>query len=117
MNKLFTMLLAFALSSPVWANKAPALDVEYKADKIADDVYVIHGPLETPNPMNQGFMNNPGFLVTDAGVVIVDPGGSVQTGEMVLNVLSGITDKPVVAVFASHIHGDHWLGNDAIKRK
>ena len=117
MNKLFTMLLAFALSLPVWANKAPALDVEYKADKIADDVYVIHGPLETPNPMNQGFMNNPGFLVTDAGVVIVDPGGSVQTGEMVLNVLSGITDKPVVAVFASHIHGDHWLGNDAIKRK
>jgi len=34
---------------------------------------------------------------------------------MVLRALKKLTDKPVVAVFNSHIHGDHWLGNQAIK--
>ena len=117
MKKFHALLLACLLSLPVWAEKAPRIETEYQADKVADGVYVIHGPLETPNPINQGFMNNPGFLLTEAGVVVVDPGGSVQTGEMVLEVIAGITDKPVVAVFDSHVHGDHWLGNDAIIRR
>ena len=26
-----------------------------------------------------------------------------------------ITDKPITHVFTSHVHGDHWLGNQAIK--
>ena len=97
--------------------KAPAISAEYKADKIAENVYVIHGPLETPNAKNQGFMNNPGIVLTDEGVVIVDPGGSVQTGDMVLKVTESITNKPVIAVFNSHVHGDHWLGNQAIVEK
>jgi ribonuclease BN (tRNA processing enzyme) len=25
-----------------------------------------------------------------------------------------ITNKPIVAVFNTHVHGDHWLGNQAI---
>ena len=34
---------------------------------------------------------------------------------MVLRVIKNISKKPVVAVFNTHIHGDHWLGNQAIK--
>ena len=26
-----------------------------------------------------------------------------------------ITEKPIVAVFNTHVHGDHWLGNQAVK--
>ena len=94
--------------------KGPAVP-DYPTDKVADNVWVIHGPLTVPNPDNQGFMNNPGIILTDAGVVIHDPGGSVQSGEMVLRAVARLTDKPVVAVFNSHIHGDHWLGNQAIR--
>ena len=96
------------------AEKAPAIAGDWQAEMVADDVYVIHGPLETPNPQNQGFMNNPGFVLTEAGVVVIDPGGSVQSGDLVLKEIAKITDKPVVAVFNTHIHGDHWFGNDAI---
>jgi glyoxylase-like metal-dependent hydrolase (beta-lactamase superfamily II) len=46
--------------------------------------------------------------------VVVDPGSSVQVGEMVLSQIRRITDQPVVAVFDTHVHGDHWLGNQAI---
>ncbi len=97
--------------------KAAPLRGDWMPDEIASGVYVIHGPKELPSPDNQGFMNNPGFIVGEKGVVVVDPGGSVQIGEMVLARIEMITDKPVVAVFNSHIHGDHWLGNQAVRAK
>ena len=84
-------------------------------EKVAENTWVIHGPLEMPNVDNQGFMNNPGVVLTSKGAVIIDPGSSLQSGEMVLRMLKDVTDKPVVAVFNTHIHGDHWLGNQAIK--
>lgn len=88
---------------------------DYTPDKIGNESWVIHGPLGMPSAENQGFMNNPGIVLTDAGVVIIDPGSSLQAGEMVLRALTKLTKKPVVAVFNTHIHGDHWLGNQAIK--
>jgi len=97
----------------------PSLSVAAVTDqpfeKVAENTWVIHGPLEMPNPANQGFMNNPGVVLTSEGAVIVDPGSSLQTGEMVLRMLKEVTDQPVIAVFNTHIHGDHWLGNQAIK--
>jgi len=88
----------------------------FKAEKVSEHVYVIHGPLEMPNETNEGFMNNPAFIVTDKGVVVVDPGSSVHTGNMLLREIRKVTDMPVIAVFDTHVHGDHWLGNDAIQR-
>lgn len=97
--------------------KAAPLRGEWQPEEVAQGVYVIHGPTELPSPSNQGFMNNPAFVVTDEGVVVIDPGSSVQVGEMVLERIARITDKPVLAVFNSHIHGDHWLGNQAIRAR
>ena len=88
----------------------------FQAEKISNHVYVIHGPLELPNETNEGFMNNPAFIVTDDGVVVIDPGSSVHTGNMLLREIRKVTDMPVIAVFDTHVHGDHWLGNDAIRR-
>ncbi|WP_456379448.1 MBL fold metallo-hydrolase [Thiolapillus sp.] len=96
------------------AEKAPPLKAAYVAKQVADNVFVIHGPKGIPSPENQGFMNNPGFVITSDGVVVVDPGSSVQVGEMVLAQVRKHTGKPVVAVFNTHVHGDHWLGNQAV---
>lgn len=87
----------------------------YEAKKVSDNTWVIHGPTEQPTPENQGFMNNPAFTVTDKSVIVFDPGASLQTGEGVLERIKAITDKPITHVFISHVHGDHWLGNQAIK--
>jgi len=88
----------------------------FHADKVSNHVYVIHGPLGLPNENNEGFMNNPAFIITNDGVVVIDPGSSVHTGNMLLREIRKLTDMPVIAVFDTHIHGDHWLGNDAIQR-
>ncbi|MGV6825902.1 MAG: MBL fold metallo-hydrolase [bacterium] len=111
---LLVMVVLFT-TGIVSAAKAPPISKSYAADKVADNVYVIHGPTELPNPGNQGFMNNPAIVLTDAGAVIIDPGSSVQVGEMVLAHVRKLTDKPVVAIFDTHVHGDHWLGNQAIR--
>jgi glyoxylase-like metal-dependent hydrolase (beta-lactamase superfamily II) len=87
----------------------------YPLERVSQRVYVIRGPNEMPTPENQGFRNNPGIVVTDGGVVIVDPGSSVHTGNYVLKKVRELTASRVVAVFNTHSHGDHWLGNQAIK--
>jgi glyoxylase-like metal-dependent hydrolase (beta-lactamase superfamily II) len=92
-------------------------DKTYKFDKITNNVYVMHGPLAEPNEENEGFMNNPSFVIGNKGLVVVDPGGSYQTGKKILNEIAKISDLPIVAVFNTHIHGDHWLGNQAILEK
>jgi len=95
--------------------KAPPVAGDFKPVRLTKHVYVLHGPNELPNKRNQGFMNNPGFVLTKKGVVVIDPGSSVQVGELVLKKIAEVTKNPVIAVFNTHVHGDHWLGNQAIK--
>jgi len=119
------MLFALAACSPSDENTAdktkekPAAqatsDFPYAFEKVANNTWVIHGPRELPNPENKGFINNPGIVKTSAGLVIIDPGSTLQVGENVLAKVKKISDEDIVAVFNTHIHGDHWLANQAIK--
>lgn len=117
MKNTLALLLAACLQTltqPLFAATGEPVR-DYPFAQVAENTWVIHGPLEMPNVSNQGFMNNPGIVITDAGIVVVDPGSSLQSGEMVLRMTRQVSDKPVVAVFNTHIHGDHWLGNQAIR--
>ena len=108
---LFTisgLLLLSVASSRLWAQLP-----DFPAQKIAAHTWVIHGPLGLPSKANQGFMNNPGFIITQTGVVVIDPGSTVESGRMVLHQIRKQTRLPVTHVLGSHIHGDHWLGNQA----
>ncbi len=113
-NLLLAVAILFTSLASV-ADDSRAIRADYPATKITDRIYVIYGPISEPTKANQGFRNNVIFVITKDGVVVVDPGTSVYVGNMVLQKIKGITDKPVVAVFNSHVHGDHWLGNQAFK--
>lgn len=110
-------VLAFILVGAAGCHlgKAPGIERDYEVTRLTERVFVIQGPNEIPDRRNQGFMNNPAFVLTSRGVAVIDPGSSVQVGEMVLAKIANITHAPVIAVFNTHIHGDHWLGNHAIK--
>jgi glyoxylase-like metal-dependent hydrolase (beta-lactamase superfamily II) len=116
MRRAALLVVLSALLLGACDRKGAAIDKDYPVTKVTERVYVIHGPNELPTPSNQGFMNNPGFVLTKKGVVVIDPGSSIQTGEMVLKKIAAVTNQPVIAVFNTHVHGDHWLGNDAIRR-
>lgn len=109
-------ILSLVMCAPLLAAQAEAIP-DYPADEVAPGVYVIHGPLGVPSVENRGFINNPAFVVGETGVVVIDPGSSLQIGEMVLRQIGKVTDLPVVAVFNTHIHGDHWFGNQALRLK
>ncbi|MCG7896932.1 MAG: MBL fold metallo-hydrolase [Candidatus Thiodiazotropha lotti] len=112
---LKSILLIFLFHSlAVFAERGAAVP-DYTADEITKGVYVIHGPLGVPSVENQGFINNPAFIVGEQGILVVDPGSSVQIGEMVLRQIAKVSDLPVVAVFNTHIHGDHWFANQAFR--
>ena len=92
--------------------EGPAV-ADIPAQRLSQHVWMIYSPDGFPTPENRGMMANIIFVVTSAGVVVIDSGASLQIGQMAIRVIRKVTDKPVVAVFNSHYHGDHWLGNHA----
>ena len=116
MNYYAHWVLAAALLVLVSCSRSdsPAIRGDYALKQLTERVYVLHGPNEEPSKKNQGFMNNPAFVLTSKGVVVIDPGSSLQVGRMLLARIAKTTPLPVIAVFNTHIHGDHWLGNQAM---
>jgi glyoxylase-like metal-dependent hydrolase (beta-lactamase superfamily II) len=92
--------------------EGPAV-ADIPAQQLSKHVWMIFSPDGFPTPQNRGMMANIIFVVTSVGVVVIDSGASLQIGQMAIRMIRKVTDKPVVAVFNSHYHGDHWLGNHA----
>jgi len=81
------------------------------------NVWIMHGPAMEPNRENQGFMNNPAFIEAEHGLIIIDPGGNVNVGRKILEEIEKVSEKPILAVFNTHKHGDHWFANPVIAAK
>ena len=111
--RIVPLLAALTFCTPALAGPTDVVRA-YPAQKVLANTYVIHGPQGVPSAENQSFMNNPAWVITSDGVVVIDPGSSVQVGRMVVAQLRKTTKKPVTHVFNTHVHGDHWLGNQAI---
>ncbi len=107
------ILISLSLSNVAFSKETTGIMDKFDAIKIAEHTWGVFGPLTAPNPENKGFMNNPVFVITDKSVVVIDPGSSVQVGRALLAKIRKKTDKPITHVFNSHVHGDHWLGNQA----
>jgi glyoxylase-like metal-dependent hydrolase (beta-lactamase superfamily II) len=118
------VLLGLGAAVLTFAPPAAAHDVQMAAKevrklplvKVAPNIHVIHGMQALPSNENRAFINNPGFIVGENGVVVIDPGSNTQVGEILLEHVRKTTDKPVVAVLNTHVHGDHWLGNHAVAK-
>jgi cyclase len=94
--------VAILLSVGAWgtfAQNPQAPPPVSKLQKITDDLYVILG---------EG--GNTSVLLTDEGVVLVDPKFERNHDDIVQKVKS-LTDKPIRYVINSHAHGDHTGGN------
>ncbi|SOD93663.1 quinoprotein relay system zinc metallohydrolase 1 [Caenispirillum bisanense] len=106
---------ALGLALLVPAPTAAAQDLTYALAPmaVALDTYVVEGRTEFFDRRNGGNIVNTAFIVTDAGVVVVDDGPSRRYGEELRAAIARVTDKPVVKVFVTHLHPDHFLGGQA----
>lgn len=82
-------------------------------EQLSPHVWMVYAKDGFPNQANQGLMASVLFVVTRQGVVVLDSGASLQIGQMAIRMIKTVTPLPVIAVFNSHYHGDHWLGNHA----
>lgn len=86
---------------------------DHPAKQLSKHVWMIYSPDGFPTAENQGMMANITFVITKKGIVVLDTGASLQIGEMVIRMIKKVSSLPVIAIFNSHYHGDHFLGNQA----
>lgn len=101
---------ALYASVPLATAAVPSPD-HPNVSEVTPRVFALVGDMDVPNRSNRGFICNSAFVITNDGVVVVDPGGTPAIGRMVLKEIRKRTDKPVTHVVNTHHHPDHWLGN------
>jgi len=81
--------------------------------KVNDRIHALIGPMEFPNPKNQGYMVNSTVIEGDTGVILIDTGFSDEIGAHLARHVARLTRKPVKVIINTHHHGDHVFGNAA----
>ena len=121
MKRLFTiavvLVLMCALSVLVFAQPATAdtatLDYRLHARALAPGVFVVEGANADFGVANGCNIINTGFIVTGAGVVVINTGPSRRYGEQLRALIERTTREPIVRVLHLNLHPDYFLGNQA----
>ena len=90
-----TQLLMTLLITTPFAVSADTGDV-LTTHKLAENAYALVGPLTNRNAQNLGNNANFGVLITDEGVVLIDPGATYKGAQMIDAAIRKLTDKPVL---------------------
>jgi cyclase len=113
---LFAVVVAIgALSMAAAAYQAPAQPTlsagalaATQIEKVKGNLYMITGSDASNRDVFSG--GNTGVFVTDAGVVVVDT-KLAGWGQVLLDKIKTVTDKPVIRIVNTHTHGDHTGSN------
>ncbi|HRN74923.1 MBL fold metallo-hydrolase [Ottowia sp.] len=81
-----------------------------RAREAAPGCWYVEGLSALGSPANQNFISNAGFIVTSAGVVVVDALGSPALAERLLAEIRKVTPQKVTHVVVTHYHADHVYG-------
>lgn len=109
-----SFLAALLLSAPLAIQ--PPVDTlptsPYPVRRLADGVYAV------PGDTGRGSEGRPnaGFIVTSAGVVVVDALASPKQGQALLATIRRVTRQPVRWLILTHHHPDHHFGAVVFRR-
>ena len=84
--------------------------VTLKPIQVAPQVYAFIGEMGNRSYANEGLNANTGFIVTPAGVVVVDSGSSYRVAQQIHRAIQTVTQRPVRYVIntGSQDHRFHW---------
>jgi glyoxylase-like metal-dependent hydrolase (beta-lactamase superfamily II) len=82
---------------------------------VAPDVYAVVGDLAGQTYENDGLNNNLGFVVSDAGVLVINSGPSVRVARALHATIRKITAQPVKWLVNVNSQNHNWLGNSYFK--
>ena len=109
---LIGLLCALPARAADAAPNAPPLH----ATAVAENVWFVQGQAALGSPSNRNFISNAGFVVTDAGVVVVDALGSPALAAELLAEIRRVTPLPLRYVIVTHYHADHIYGLQVFKQ-
>ena len=82
---------------------------------VAPGVWVVQGASALGTPANRNFISNAAFVVTPAGVVVVDALGSPALARELVAAIGRLTPLPIRHVIVTHYHADHIYGLQVFK--
>ncbi|MCB2102587.1 MAG: MBL fold metallo-hydrolase [Rhodobacterales bacterium] len=82
---------------------------------VAGPAHAIVGPLNNRTPQNLGNNATFGLVVTDAGLVLIDSGGTALGARAILDAVRTVSDQPIVAVINTGGQDHRWMGNGVFK--
>jgi len=97
----------------LFPNLARALDMPFK--QVSPGIYAYIGETGLRTYENEGMNGNAGFIVTQAGVVVVDSGSSYQVAQKIHAAIRKVTKQPVKYVINTGGQDHRWLGNGYFK--
>lgn len=86
-----------------------------RAKQVAPNTWYVQGESALGSSANRNFISNAGFVVTPAGVVVVDALGSPALAQELLGLIRQRTSLPVTHVVLTHYHADHIYGLQAFE--
>lgn len=86
-----------------------------KPIQVGPHSWYVEGAPGVASPANRGYNSNAGFVVTDAGVVVIDTLGTPALGAALIEAIRTVTARPIVRVILTHLHADHFYGLAAFK--
>jgi glyoxylase-like metal-dependent hydrolase (beta-lactamase superfamily II) len=84
--------------------------------EVAPGAWYVQGAAALGSRENQNFVSNAGFVVTPAGVVVIDALGSPVAARRLLETIARITPLPVTHVIVTHYHADHIYGLQVLQQ-
>jgi glyoxylase-like metal-dependent hydrolase (beta-lactamase superfamily II) len=108
----FVFVIAVSLAIVV-PGSARALDLV----TVVPDVHALVGELGQRSPSNLGNNSTHGFVVTSAGVVVIDPGATAKGAAQIEQRIRAVSDRPIVAVINTGGQDHRWLGNGYFKAR
>jgi glyoxylase-like metal-dependent hydrolase (beta-lactamase superfamily II) len=88
------------------AGEAPAM----VAQQVSASAWYVEGVSALGSSANQNFISNAAFVVTPAGVVVIDALGSPALATRLIAEIRKVTPKPITHVLVTHYHADHIYG-------
>ena len=101
------------LASQVMAWPVAAQPLEPVA--VAPGVWMVQGASALGTSANRNFISNAAFVVTPAGVVVVDALGSPALARDLVSAIAKLTAQPIRHVVVTHYHADHIYGLQVFK--
>ena len=111
-----TRVLGLLAASCGWlAGQCAQAAEPLRAQHVAGNVWFLQGEAALGSAANRNFISNAGFVVTPAGVLVVDALGSPTLAEELIAAIRQVTSQPIRYVVVTHYHADHIYGLQAFK--